>query len=68
MSGQAYLGKELINRGENMGVLDKFLNVMRLNPDDDDDFYNEDYDYDDDYVEEEPVKTKSSFRKEKKDD
>jgi len=50
-----------------MGVLDKFLNVMRLNPDDDDDFYNEDYDYDDDYVEEEPVK-KSSFRKEKKED
>ena len=31
-----------------MGVLDKFLNVMRLNPEDDDDFYNEDYDYDDD--------------------
>ena len=29
-----------------MGVLDKFLNVMRLNPEDDDDFYNEDYDYD----------------------
>ena len=51
-----------------MGVLDKFLNVMRLNPDDDDDFYNEDYDYEDDYVEEEPVKAKSSFRKEKKDD
>ena len=50
-----------------MGVLDKFLNVMRLNPDDDDDFYNEDYDYEDDYVEEEPVK-KSSFRKEKKED
>lgn len=25
-----------------MTVLDKFLNVMRLNPDDDDDFYNED--------------------------
>lgn len=24
-----------------MSVLDKFLNVMRLNPDDDDDFYNE---------------------------
>ena len=34
-----------------MGVLDKFLNVMRLNPEDDDDFYNEDYDYDDDYTE-----------------
>ena len=27
-----------------MGVLDKFLSAMRLNPDDDDDFYNEDYD------------------------
>ena len=35
-----------------MSVLDKFLNVMRLNPDDDDDFYNEDYDYDDDYDDE----------------
>lgn len=50
-----------------MGVLDKFLNIMRLNPDDDDDFYNDDYDYDDDY-DEEPVKQKSSFRKEKKSD
>ena len=49
-----------------MSVLDKFLNVMRLNPDDDDDFYNEDYDYDDDYEEDEPVKPKSSFRKDKK--
>ena len=46
-----------------MSVLDKFLNVMRLNPDDDDDFYNEDYDYDDDYEEDEPVKPKSSFSK-----
>ncbi len=47
-----------------MGVLDKFLNVMRLNPDDDeDDFYNEDYyDEDDDYEEEKPVKRR---RKEK---
>ena len=34
-----------------MGVLDKFLNVMRLNPDEEDDFYNEDY-YEDDYEEE----------------
>lgn len=51
-----------------MGVLDKFLNIMRLNPDDDDDFYNEDYDYDDDYEEEPAVKKKSSFRKEKKED
>ena len=32
-----------------MSVLDKFLNIMRLNPDDDDDFYNEDYDDYDDY-------------------
>ncbi|MCI8389254.1 MAG: cell division protein SepF [Roseburia sp.] len=48
-----------------MSVLDKFLNIMRLNPDDDDDFYNEDYDdYDDDY-EDEPVKTKTSTRKSK---
>ncbi len=47
-----------------MGVLDKFLNVMRLNPDDEDDFYNEDYyDEEDDYEEEEkPVKKR---RKEK---
>lgn len=50
-----------------MGIMDKFLNIMRLNPDDDDDFYNEDYDYDDDY-EEEVAKPKSSFRKEKKAD
>lgn len=48
-----------------MGVLDKFLDVLHLNPDDDEDFYNEDYDYNDDY-EDEPVKPKSSFRKEKK--
>ena len=46
-----------------MSVLDKFLNIMRLNPDDDDDFYNEDYDdYEDDY-EDEPVKEKPSKRK-----
>lgn len=50
-----------------MGFLDKFLNVMRLNPDDDeDDFYNEDYDYDDE--EEEDVKPKPSFRKREKED
>lgn len=47
-----------------MGFLDKFLNVMRLNPDDDDDFYNEEYDYD-----EPEEKTRSSFksRKERED-
>lgn len=50
-----------------MGIMDKFLNVLHLNVDDDDDFYNEDYDYDDDYEEEE-VKPKSSFRKDKKTD
>lgn len=50
-----------------MGIMDKFLNVLHLNVDDDDDFYNEDYDYDDDY-EEEDVKPKSSFRKDKKTD
>ena len=26
-----------------MGLFDKFLNVMRLNPDDEDDFYDDDY-------------------------
>ena len=31
-----------------MGFLDKFLNVMRLNPDEEEDFFNEDYDFDDD--------------------
>jgi cell division inhibitor SepF len=51
-----------------MSVLDKFLNVMRLSPDDEDDFYNEEYDYDEDY-EEKPSKAKSSFRKkDRKDD
>lgn len=46
-----------------MGFLDKFLNVMRLNPDDDDDFYNEDYDYG--YDEEIEEKPKSSFKSKK---
>ncbi len=46
-----------------MGVLDKFLNVMKLNPDDDDDFYDDDF-YDD---EEEEVK-KPVFRKKSEDD
>ena len=45
-----------------MSVLDKFLNVMRLNPDDDEDFYNEDY-YDDYEEEEKPTRKRS--RKEK---
>lgn len=50
-----------------MGIMDKFLNVLHLNVDDDEDFYNEDYDYDEDY-DEEIAKPKSSFRKDKKND
>ena len=49
-----------------MGVLDKFLNVMRLNPDDEDDFYNEDY-YEDDYEEEEVKPPRKSKRSKSKD-
>ena len=48
-----------------MGVLDKFLNVMRLNPDDEEDFFNEDYDYDD---EEEIEASKSAFKSKKEKD
>lgn len=48
-----------------MGMLDKFLNAMRLNPDDDD-FYDDDYYDDDDYQEE--VSKKRSFVKEKEPD
>ncbi len=49
-----------------MSVLDKFLNVMRLNPDDEDDFYNEDYYDDEEYEEEEKQVRKNKHRKEKK--
>lgn len=49
-----------------MSVLDKFLSVMRLNPDEEDDFYNEDY-YDEDYADEDEKPAKKSFHKEKKD-
>lgn len=45
-----------------MGLFDKFMDVMRLSPDDDDDYYDDDY-YDEDEADE-PVK-KKSFRKEK---
>ncbi len=45
-----------------MGVLDKFINSIRLNPDDEDDYY-DDYGYEDDY-EEEPASRRIS-RKEK---
>lgn len=47
-----------------MGMMDKFLNVMRLNADDDEDFYDEDYyDEDEEYYEE---PKKKSFRREAK--
>ncbi len=48
-----------------MGLFDKFMDVMRLNPDDEDDFYNDDY-YDDEY--EEPVKKKKSLKDDYEDD
>ena len=48
-----------------MGVLDKFLNVMRLNPDDEEDFFNEDYDYDDEEEIEASKSAKSSFKSKK---
>lgn len=53
-----------------MGFLDKFLNVMRLNPDEEDDFFNEDYDFDDedDLEVEKPVKSSFKAKKEKEDD
>ena len=37
-----------------MGVFDKFLDIMKLNDDYDDDFYDEHEMYDDDYEEEKP--------------
>ncbi len=43
-----------------MGVLDSFLNMMRLNPDDEDDFYDDDY-----YEEEEAPVSKKNSRREK---
>lgn len=46
-----------------MGFLDNFLNLMRLSPDEEDDFLNEDYDLDDEYEKEKPVKT--TFRSKK---
>lgn len=51
-----------------MGVLDKFLNVMRLNPDEEEDFFNEDYDFDDDDEVEVEKPAKVSFKSKKEDD
>ena len=41
-----------------MSVLDKFLNAMKLNPDEEDDFYDDDFYDDDDEKPETPRKTK----------
>ena len=51
-----------------MGFLDKFLNVMRLNPDEEEDFFNEDYDFEDDFVEEKPAKSSFKAKKEKEEE
>lgn len=45
-----------------MSVMDKFLDVMRLNPDDEDDFDNEDFDYE----EEEETPKRGFGRRERK--
>lgn len=46
-----------------MGVFDKFLDVMRLNPDEDED-YDNDFGFDDDEIDEPPA-AKKSFQKER---
>ena len=52
-----------------MGFLDKFLNVMRLNPDEEEDFFNEDYDFDEDDIElEKPAKSNFKAKKEKEEE
>ena len=52
-----------------MGFLDNFLNVMRLNPDEEEDFFNEDYDFEDDeVVNEKPSKSNFKAKKEKEDE
>ena len=45
-----------------MSVMDKFLDVMRLNPDDEDDYDNDDYDYE----EEEEIPRRSSRREKRR--
>lgn len=45
-----------------MSVMDKFLDVMRLNPDDEDDYDNDDYEYE----EEEEIPRRSSRREKRK--
>lgn len=47
-----------------MSWIDKFMDIMRLSPDDEDDFYNEEY-YEDDYEEEAPRKSRRKSKKAK---
>ena len=51
-----------------MGFLDNFLNVMKLNPDEEEDFFNEDYDFEDDIEEEKPAKPSFKAKKEKQEE
>lgn len=46
-----------------MGVMDKFLNYMKLNPEDDDDFFDDDY-YEDESAAEDKTKKLSAAREE----
>lgn len=46
-----------------MGILDGILGLMHLNPDEEDDFLNEEYDLDEDFENEKPVR--SSFKPKK---
>ena len=48
-----------------MGFLGTFLNLMHLNPDEEDDFLNEEYDLDDNYTKEKPAKSSFKAKKEK---
>ncbi len=48
-----------------MSVIDKFLNIMNLSSDDEDDFYDDDYGYEDDY-DNDPTPVRKPSRKEKK--
>lgn len=47
-----------------MSFLDNFLNLMRLSPDEEDDFLNDDFDLDDDYEKEKPAKSSFKAKKE----
>lgn len=48
-----------------MGFLDNFLNVLRLNPDEEEDFFNEDYDFEDEMEADKPAKSTFKVKKEK---